>query len=51
MDRFDLSAHFGQLLFPNTLQEMTMALLPQSFDTEKLTEWLKNTDAPSFLPR
>ncbi|GJJ79239.1 hypothetical protein EMPS_11599 [Entomortierella parvispora] len=48
-DRFDLSAHFGQLLFQNKLQEMTLVPLPKSFDADNLAEWLENEDTPSFF--
>jgi predicted RNA-binding protein len=49
--QFDLSAHFGQLVFPNTFSEMTATPLPKAFEGEDLEEWLEKAGNPIFFPR
>ncbi|KAG0054600.1 hypothetical protein BGZ83_010897 [Gryganskiella cystojenkinii] len=48
-EHFELSAHFGQLLFPNTLPEMTDAPLRNTIEYKDLEQWLDQTDSPTFF--
>ncbi|KAF9364756.1 hypothetical protein BGX34_000488 [Mortierella sp. NVP85] len=45
---FDLSAHFGHVLFLNKSSDLTQLPIPASFDTLDLEEWFNKADEPYF---
>ncbi|ORZ09355.1 hypothetical protein BCR41DRAFT_137751 [Lobosporangium transversale] len=47
--KFELSSHFGQVLFQNKERKMTCLPLSKSFDMLMLEEWLKDAEAPYFF--